>query len=328
VYNKTVTVLELQATSTHIRQLDVSRDLVQTADLIELCFNSTLDADGREYLRQIRRAAADSVYMRWLPGAYERVSAPLFGYVWEEDRRIVGNLSLIPINKHGQWIYLIANVAVHPDYRRRGIAHELTLRALEHIREHHVSSAWLQVRDDNRTAIDLYLSTGFTERSRRTTWINQYNPAPLQTDEIKISERSENDWNLQRTWLTENYPPDVTWNLPFETGRFHPGFWHRILRWLNGDMQRHWAARNSLTGELLGIASWEPLRSMSDQVWIAAPPAFEDPAIRCLLPYVRQYLGSRQRSVNVNYPAGRAETAFYDAGFVPQNTLIWMEQKI
>jgi ribosomal protein S18 acetylase RimI-like enzyme len=328
VYNCPVIALDLTTPASHLRQLDVHRDLVATADLIELCFASTLDADGREYLRQIRRAAVDPAYMRWLPGAYERVTTPLFGYIWEQDHRIVGNLSLIPIHKNGRWIYLIANVAVHPDYRRRGIAYQLTMRALEHIREHRVSSAWLQVRMDNQNAYQLYRATGFIERSRRTTWVNQYNPPLPAEGVVRITPRRSQDWDLQRAWLEEIYPSEVTWNLPYQVDRFDPSFWRRLLRWLNGDGQQHWTALNNGTGEVLGIASWEPLRSITEQIWIAAPPRSEDMAIRSLLPYIRQYLLSRQRTVAINYPAGRAEPAFFDCGFIPQNTLIWMEHPL
>jgi ribosomal protein S18 acetylase RimI-like enzyme len=328
VYNWFVVAVDLSQPSPHLRQLDVHRDLVATADLIELCFASTLDADGREYLRQIRRAAADPAYMRWLPGAYERVTTPLFGYVWEQDHRIVGNLSLIPIHKDSRWIYLIANVAVHPDYRRRGIAYQLTLRALEHIREHRVSHAWLQVRHDNLSAYELYRSTGFVERSRRTTWVNHFNPALPASGSVRVVPRRSQDWERQRAWLDEVYPVEATWNLPFQPDRFNPNTWLRLLRWLNGDIQQHWSAVNSVTGQVLGVASWEPMRLVAEQVWIATSQENEDAAIRSLVPHLRQYLVARQRTVAINYPAGRAEPAFYDCGFIPQNTLIWMEHRI
>ena len=191
----------LPVKTSHIRPLDIHRDLLPVADLIELCFSSTLDPDGREYLRHIRKAAADPAYLRWIPGAYERVSTPLYGYVWEQDHRIVGNLSLIPILKGGRWLYLIANVAVHPDYRRRGIARDLTMRALEHVHEHHVSSAWLQVRDDNTSAYNLYCSVGFIERSRRTTWISKMSATPSSAAGVRITSRRPEDWILQRSMV-------------------------------------------------------------------------------------------------------------------------------
>ena len=42
------------------------------------------------------------------------------GFVWEEDGSIIGNATLLQSDIPNR--YLVANVAVHPDYRRRGIA--------------------------------------------------------------------------------------------------------------------------------------------------------------------------------------------------------------
>jgi hypothetical protein len=203
----------------------------------------------------------------------------------------------------------------------------LTLRALEHIRTHRVNSAWLQVRTENQSAYLLYRETGFVERSRRTTWVNQYNPAPPRMDDIQVAQRRGSDWQAQSEWLSQLYPPEVTWNLPFEIERFDPGLWRGLLRWMNGETQEHWAARSTETGNLLGVVSWEPQRSISDHVWIAAPQEVEERAIRALLPCVRQYLASRRRTITVNFPSGRAEPAFYDCGFIPQSTLVWMEHR-
>jgi len=318
--------VEPPADTTHIRQLDIHHDLLQVADLIELCFANTLDADGREYLRQIRAAATDPAYLRWVPGSEERVSMPLHGYVWVQDQRVIGNLSLIPIYKFGRWQYLIANVAVLPEYRRSGIARQLTLRALQHIRDHRVGSAWLQVRDDNPPVQHLYQSTGFVERSRRTTWINQYNPpAP---PGVSVTGRRGSDWEQQYVWLKRAYPPDATWNLSFDARRFNPGFWRQLWRWLNSENQEHWAARITHSDRLLGLASWEPLRTLNDQVWLAADPENEDTALRALLPQVNRYLSPRRRPIHINYPAARSGEAFHECGYRILNTLIWMERRV
>ncbi|RPJ49686.1 MAG: GNAT family N-acetyltransferase, partial [Chloroflexi bacterium] len=119
-----------QVISSYIRKVNIRQDLLAVADLIELCFANTLDEDGREYLRQLRWTARDMNYLSWLQGAAERISTPLYGFVWEENGQIIGNLSLIPLNRGGRLVYLIANVAVHPDHRRRGIGRLLTQEAL------------------------------------------------------------------------------------------------------------------------------------------------------------------------------------------------------
>jgi ribosomal protein S18 acetylase RimI-like enzyme len=155
---------------TNLRPLSVLRDLPAVADLIEMCFSSTMDNDGKRYLQDMRRAGSDNSFLKWANRAAESTSLPLTGYIWEENGKIVGNASLVPFRHNSQRIYLIANVAVHPDHRRRGIARALTERALQHAREKKVNNIWLHVRDDNPGAIHLYQKLGFIERARRTSW--------------------------------------------------------------------------------------------------------------------------------------------------------------
>ena len=63
------------------------------------------------------------------------------------------------------WIVLetlqIQNVAVHPRYRRRGLARHLLLRAIEDCRLGGVTAAQLEVRASNVSAQKLYETLGF-----------------------------------------------------------------------------------------------------------------------------------------------------------------------
>ncbi len=307
-----------------IRKLDVRRDLINVADLIELCFYNQMDAEGQDYVRQIRRAARDNRYLRWIPGAGEQVSFPLHGYVWEEDGKIIGNLSLIPFFRNGKWRYLIANVAVHPDYRRRGIARHLTQKALDHIREHSVSEAWLQVRDDNEAAYTLYRSLGFVEQARRTLWVSTRTAldSPTLPSGIEVRPGMPADWASEAAWMRAIYPPEIAWNLPIDIRRFRPSIGNLFLKWLRNEKFRHWTAW--LNGEMIGAAAWEANMLAGDNLWLSPSPEHEDEAVRALLMYSRQEL-YYQHMISVNYPAGRAALAFQQSGFQAHNTLIWME---
>ncbi len=315
---------QVQIHSYPIRKLDVRRDLVNVADLIELCFYNQMDSEGRDYVRQIRRAARDNRYLRWIPGAGEQVSFPLHGYVWEEDEKIVGNLSLIPFLRGGKWRYLIANVAVHPDYRRHGIARRLTQRALDHIREHGVAEAWLQVRDDNEAAYNLYRSLGFVERARRTLWVSSRTSlnSPTLPTGVAVRPGTPRDWPQEEAWMQIVYPPEVTWNLPFDLRHFRPSIGNRLLRFLRGEKVRHWTAWQG--DRMIGAAAWEPNPRGGDNLWLSPSKEREDLAVRALLSHCRQEM-FYQRMLTVNYPAGRAELAFLQSGFESHNTLIWME---
>ena len=62
------------------------------------------------------------------------------------------------------------NVAVHPDYRRQGIAEALIVSLLEHLKEQGSHSLTLEVRASNVPAISLYEKLGFAEVGRRKNY--------------------------------------------------------------------------------------------------------------------------------------------------------------
>src|SRR5512147_608089 len=186
----------------NLRPLNVLRDLAAVADLIEVCFSPTMDNDGQRYLSDMRRASHDDSFLRWASRMTETASLPLMGYVWEQDGRIIGNASLIPFREKGKRVFLIANVATHPDYRRRGIGRALTECVMKQARNKRASAIWLHVRDDNPGAIKLYEELGFREVARRTTWTaapDSFYPKP--ESDIQIVARHSHFWSRQQEWL-------------------------------------------------------------------------------------------------------------------------------
>jgi GNAT superfamily N-acetyltransferase len=277
-------------------------------------------------------AARNPRYLRWALAVAENVSLPLTGYVWEENGYLVGNLSLIPFISRGRRSYLIANVAVDPAYRRRGIARSLTSAAIQHARKHNAPEVWLHVREENLAANSLYRSLDFVERARRTTWEGN-SPAPGLTpggqahppEGVTLVRPHAGHWSLQRQWLKAAYPPELTWHLPFNLNAFRPDVWGGLYRFLTGIQVRQWSAVRRRN--LLGILSWRPQPGHADHLWLAASPQGEDAAIATLLPYLRQKLArsANRRRMVLDYPAGRARFAFEQAGYHVQQTLIWMQ---
>ena len=316
--------ISYNSTSSHIRPINPKRDLGQVADLIELCFADTLDADGKRYLQRMRKAA-QSHRTSWLERATIQITDTADGFVWEEDGRIVGNISLIPFANLGNFIYLIANVAVHPEYRRRGIARSLTSVALDWIDKKRNRSVWLQVRDNNPPAYKLYESVGFIERARRTTW--KCLPGKIQGTAIsgvRITSPKSNDWGDHRKWLLQNYPENLFWYWPLSPIAFRSGLWQLFTRIVFETRFRHWAVKRE--GKLLGVLSWRATHTYADQLWLAAPPENEDIVLQTLLPHLR-WPERRQRPLSIDLPVDRASDTLTAAGFHPDQTLIWMELK-
>lgn len=307
--------------SLHLRPFDVRRDLSAVADLVEVCFADSLDPDGQQYLQQMRSAAHNPGFIRWASAAAEWTSVPLTGYVWEEEGRLVGNVSLIPYNVKGQHYFLIANVGVHPNYRRRGIARSLTLQAIEHARRRGGPAVWLHVRQDNQGAIQLYESLGFVERARRTTWYSTNAiPQGAPPAGCEIVPHPASFWNTEEEWLKQAYPPEVTWHLSVNFMALRPGLWGAIFRALNGIYKWQWAVRCG--SRLAGGLAWQSSRGYADTLWLAAPPG-NDTATLALLLHARQHLSPR-RVLTLDYPAGQSADAIQSAGFYPHQTLIWM----
>jgi ribosomal protein S18 acetylase RimI-like enzyme len=308
----------------HIRKLDPQTDLLEAADLIELCFGIHLDDDGKKYLQQIRRAARNKKYIRWTRVKGEMVSYPLHGFVWEEDRKVVGNLSLIPFYWKQKWYYLIANVAVHPDFRRHGIARQLTIKAIDHVESLGIEKIWLHVRENNHIARQLYKSLSFFEEFSRDTWQGKkpslYGSIP-ETD-MKITKRRKQDWKYHASWLSTIYPDEVAWNLSLKLKNYKPGLINSLLNFLKDQQVRHWAVRQS--SQLVGVATWEPGYQRADTLWLAIHPSKEDQVIQFLLPFILRSIHS-SRPLSINFPAGHAEDAFQRAGFELITRLIWMK---
>ena len=305
----------------HLRPLRLQRDLSAVADLVELCFAESLDADGRRYIRQMREAARSPHKM----GVTSRLSPAFTGFIWEQDEKIIGNINLLPVTPEGQPAYMIANVAVHPDHRRQGIASALTEAGINYIRAKGAKSAWLQVNQDNPAAIHLYQSFGFVERSRRTTWHSPLRPARIALpDKVSVQARKGKNWRKQAAWLEQIYPSEVRWHLAIRPGDLNPGISGRIRRLFSDRRFKHWSAYRK--SKLIGVLSWQSSYSQADRLWLAAVPENEDLAICALLPYAQDVLVIN-RKLALNYPAGRGEQAFAAAGFSAHQTLIWMQNK-
>ena len=307
----------------HLRPLNVLRDLSAVADLIELCFSPTMDNDGQRYLSDMRRASRDDSFLRWASRMSETAAMPLMGYVWEQDGRIIGNASLISFRDRGKRIYLVANVATHPDYRRRGIGRALTERVMKQARDKNASAVWLHVRDDNPGAIKLYQDLGFQEIARRTTW--QGNPdhrLSTLNNEIQIVPRHPRFWPVQQEWLRRLYPKDLSWYQSWNTNALRPGLWNWFYLLFIDFNIKQWAALRD--EELLAALAWIPNGGRSESLYAATSPGTAGrEALTSLLIHARRSI-TYPPHLTLDYPAGEMTEAILDAGFSPRRTLLWM----
>ena len=310
-----------------IRPLNLSTDLNRVADLVETCFPIQHDPDGQTYIREMRKAAREYKYLGWLPQVDEiRKNGPA-GFVWAEGDQVIGNLSIIPFRSGGKKYFLLANVAVHPKHRRKGIARALTIRTLAHLRKHEKGEVWLQVRHDNQPAVELYRSAGFIEQFTRTTW--RIRPKQLKDASVNpsfqmtLKRAHEGDWEKQQHYLALAYPREMRWNLTINFNRFKPGLSQWITNFLDGVILRRWGIEDQ--GRVFGWIVWQRTDAFADNLWLAIREDLETQILPETFKQVFLRLNKRH-TVSLDYPYGRFEEGFQKLGFDRFRSLIWMRQ--
>ncbi len=151
-----------QSAQRGVRPFDLGRDLRPVARLIAEAFADELDEQGEAALRELRILGHMSGLIRLLMRSTGELHDVFNGFVWVENNQLVGNVTVQRAgSQSGRW--QIANVAVAPGFRGRGISRALMETVLEYIDEMGGTWAVLQVRARNTVARGLYERMGFEE---------------------------------------------------------------------------------------------------------------------------------------------------------------------
>jgi len=297
-----------------LRPVDARRDLAQVADLIEEVFRGDLDPFGRRMVREMRAMGKAG----WLGWALNRMLLPPAarpqGFVWEEDGRVVGNASLLAVNEFPErWV--LANVAVSPRYRRRGIARQMVEAGIELARGRGASELYLQVERDNPPAQRLYQQLGFETLTTRTNWRRApglfWEPASLQTE---IRPRRRGEWARQWELAAVVYPEGLFWPYPLDPAFFRaPGARGR----------RHWLAWDG--DRLLGSLTLREGSSMR-MVILASPEAQGE--VERDLAFFGVSTTRGRKPIAIDYLAEVAIQPLKELGFRAERTLTWMRRRL
>lgn len=230
-----------------LRPVNLQTDLNDLADLIEAAFSSSIDSGGRAAIREMRQLSRLGAGLRVLSHLNDLAQGMSLGYVWTVDGRVVGNVSVYPADmpKDLGKIWIIANVAVYPAYRGRGIAGRLLSASLNMIRKHSGGRAILQVDLDNEVARHLYRAHGFVEERAWTHWRRSaYRPLNVSTEAAGLHIGSRRLGESERELaLAQQVRPaargGVDWLTPTHLSTFRRSFLQRFRNWLKlRDIQR------------------------------------------------------------------------------------------
>jgi ribosomal-protein-alanine N-acetyltransferase len=166
-----------------VRPLNPTRDLRQVALLLEEAFRQDLGAlHAWSRIPLVREIGASLISTAFMPVPTDS----LRGFVYEENGHILGNVTLtLDDSRERRW--MISNVAVAEKFRRRGIARQLLLAAIDEARARNALWIILNVRPWNESAIRLYDTLGFDTIDTETQYVRTrartvaHEPLPLRT---------------------------------------------------------------------------------------------------------------------------------------------------
>jgi len=266
-----------------LRPVNLRSDLSPLADLIELVFADSMDSSGRSAIREMRYLSHLGYGLKLISRLNDLALGISLGFVYVVDGALVGNVSVYPAGypKELGETWILANVAVHPDYQRRGIAHRLVDACLDMIRRRAGARVILQVSTDNIAAQRLYERLGFRyERAwrlwRRSGFIRSpalaapaYSVAHLRGEEWKA------EYKLAQA-ARPNAQGGIGWLKPVHQSRFTIPAWKRLLRLLSLSGLEKLVIRAESGREILASCWLENAASFSNvRGWLFCAPELD-----------------------------------------------------
>jgi ribosomal protein S18 acetylase RimI-like enzyme len=211
--------------ASHIRPFSLRRDLADLADLVETAFGDELAATGSHMVEEMRQMAAlgpllHLAYLGW---------APIRGYVWLHQGRVVGNVSLA-CDRERRWT--LSNVAVRPEMRGQGIAGCLVDMAIEHVRQRGGKQITLQVLSDNPSAHALYTHRGLAtyDTIHELQLGPQCWPLALRASHPLVRPLRQGDAPWLRDLMRASTPPSAHPYQQLGDSPARAGLWKQLLR--------------------------------------------------------------------------------------------------
>lgn len=320
-----------------LRPMDPMRDLGAVADLIEEAFAADLDHSGQNALRELRWLSRIKPVLWWMVYANPDHTDFLSGFVWEENNKLVGNIT---INRHraGSRRWLISNLAVSKNYRRRGIARSLMHAALGLVEEFNGSVVSLQVRADNEAALQLYRNLNFKEISGTTYLSVNHVPkvARIMPLPAAVVFRNRN-YNLSDSRTAYDLacvatPLAVQKEWPIRQGHFRLNSneqFTNAISWLwRGGPAVHWCVEDG--HRFVATVNIQPGNwRKPHQIDLTVHPDWRGELEMPLIGRALNYLGRiGSRPISVRHPSyhPKAVESYRAFGFKENQTLIWMKR--
>ena len=220
----------------------------------------------------------------------------MLGYVWEEDGKRIGTANIGRRGKGDTW--MVSNVAVLPDHRRKGIARKLVEACLQLGRERGAKKIILDVIDGNLPAQQLYERLGFVNYTTSVTL--EFEPTASLTEQAwptgyTISPYAGSDWQPRYQLAQRTTPPVVQEYEPITESVYRVPAAARILMplmaRLTGTVTRRYKVL-AANGQIVAIGRYDvrPKKGGFNHFFVSLDPAYSEVALPLITRLLREML--------------------------------------
>jgi ribosomal protein S18 acetylase RimI-like enzyme len=312
------------------------------AELIADAFATELDERGAAALREMRVMARLGGLLNVINVSGNELDDFFGGFVWEEEGKIIGNITVQRADKYGaRW--QIANVAVAPTWRGRGISRKLMETALEHVRSHGGKWAVLQVYAENAIAYSLYQRLGFEVVGGVTDMEAPRTPKGVAPPSLpNLRPFGGDDWQQLYDLANSQSGGQSQWWRPLRRSDFQISFEQQVSEWAWKTIGRRQHFRTAIlpgntplgrkavrfeAAAVLTVERWNGPHKLQllvrPQWWGSWEQGLVDWALNLLTPYpVWKIITS------IPHDFDAARNALATRGFLPLRTLLTMKLDI
>lgn len=312
------------------RPVNLNKDIPALMDLLQTVFGEKMDGHSRRVFADAQYSPKPAFFWRLNP-AVSRLSP---GFVWEANGRIVGNVTLLATSSPRR--YLVANVAVAPDHRRRGIAYGLMAAVEAEVSSRGGHEVLLQVVKDNEPAVKLYQNLNYESLGSITTWhtsISRLRDLPYQPEygaHPPIKSLPRNRWREAFMLDKMSLHPDLNWPEPIPNDIYKQSWWQRFSNFMNGRFLETWVVINT-EGQMVGLGriwgEWGRPHLVALRVHPQWKGQIERPLFTKIIRRLRQL---PRRNVRFDHPDNDelVNNLLSEANFTKKRTLTHMRREL
>lgn len=309
------------------RPINVNKDIPQILRLLETCFGTAIRGDGQRVLTSNSLGPGSPAFL-WRMTPANKLAQ---GVVWEENGRIVGNVTLLNSKVPGR--FLVVNVAVHPDYRRQHIARHLMANVTEMVKAKNGREIFLQVVKTNTAANNLYNSLNYTNLGSVTSWytnLTRLRRLAVPASAPEVQQLRTHEWRAAYELDTLVLHPNLSWPEPPDPIMYKIGWFDKVANFLNGRQIETWVLRND-DNQLIGLSSIVSEWGRTHMAALRVHPDHRGELERPLLAKTLRRLNYLpRRNIRIDHPDDDelVNSLLREANFQPQRTLTHMKLEL